>query len=180
VKPKLEDRSFCTEITPWGKTIGKGPDGNFLASRAQVFVNPYKTKRIWDKELDHLCMVQVQTEISKEEYEKLQKEEPHNEVQKIEDFIKLFLTNGAYGIHEETIADEDKEIKVEELGVVLLLALFNNFPEPDPTFIGDLCACVAIRQWKNGQGICGDEPRKVGCEKLWLFSRTWFWGRYPE
>ena len=152
VKPKLEDRSFFTEIDPQGTQIGKDPDGNYLTTRAQVFINPYKTRRLWDKKLDHLCMIQVQTEITKEEYETLQKEEPHTELQKIEDFFHTFISNGAYGIHEETIEGEDKVNKVEDLGVVLLLELFNHFPELTPILLEVSVLVLLSGSGKIGKG----------------------------
>ncbi len=151
IKPKLEDRSFFTEINPKGDKIEKDPvTGEYPPTRAQVFVNPYKTKKIWDPDEDHTCVVQVQTEITKEEYEQLKKEEPKKGIEKIKDFVELFLSNGGYGVHEEDIEMEDKESKLEEILVDFVLAFLNTYPLLTPQFL-DISMIVLL----SGSGKIG-------------------------
>ena len=135
VRPKLEDGSFFVEINPQGDKVGKDPNtGAYLPSRAQVFVNPYKTRKYWDDELDHTCVVQVQTEISKEEYDKLRHEEPKHPI-KLFQFLKEILSNGSHGTHHDTTQKEDKVSKIEEVAEDLILAVMNDHPEITPLVI---------------------------------------------
>ena len=152
VKPKLADRSFFSEIDPSGTPVRKDSDGNDLPTRAQVFINPYKAKRLWSEEKDHLCVVQIQTEITEEEYEKLKKEEPNTEVKKVEDFVKTFISNGAYGVHESTIASEDKEVEIEEITVAMMLVLMNTHPELTPLFLEISLLVLLSGSGKIGKG----------------------------
>ncbi len=146
LKPKLLDRSFFHEIDPEGtKAPGDEP------TRAQFFFNPYQTHRPWDHNgPDHTCCVQVQTEITKEEYDKLIAEEPKKE-RKLHDFIEEILTNGGYdGTHTDTIAGLDKETPAAELPEALLVAFMNKYPEMTPIII-DLSLVVLL----SGSGKIG-------------------------
>ena len=161
IKPKLEDGSFFTEINPQGDKVGKDPTtGEYLPSRAQVFVNPYPTKKYWDKELDHTCVVQVQTNISKEEYDKLVGEEPKHAI-KLFEFLKEILSNGSHGTHVEHTAQEDKVSKIEEVLEDLILAFMNDHPEITPAVID-----VSMVALLSGSGKIGKSFEVLNQGKL--------------
>jgi len=149
VKPKLEDGSFFTEIDPKGTKIQARPDGSIPPTRAQVFVNPYQTKNHWHKEFDYTCVVQVQTEISEEEFLKLKAEEPKHPI-KIIEFVEQIITNGSHGTHIETIEDEDKESTLEQIGVELLATFMDTYPEITPLIL-DVSLIVLL----SGSGKIG-------------------------
>lgn len=151
IKPKLENRQFFVEIDPSGKIIGNDPiTGEPLPTRAQVFVNPYVTKNIFTKAEGHTCVVQVQTTISKAEYEALQASVKENPPNKIFGFIEDLLSNGTHGIHEATISGEDKNSIVEEISTDALLELLNFFPTLTPLFL-DISMIVLL----SGSGKFG-------------------------
>ena len=68
----------------------------------------------------------------------------------MKDFVELFLTNGGYGIHEEDIDKEDKESKLEEIVVDLVLAFVNTYPLLVPQFL-DISMVILL----SGSGKIG-------------------------
>lgn len=153
IKPKLENRQFFVEIDPTGKTIGNDPvTGEPLPTRAQVFVNPYVTKNFITKEEGHTCVVQVQTTISKAEYDALNASVKNNPPRKVVSFIEDLLSNGTHGIHEATISGEDKNSIVEEISTDALLELLNYFPTLTPLFLDISMLVLLSGSGKFGKG----------------------------
>jgi L-gulono-1,4-lactone dehydrogenase len=136
VKPKLQDRKFFIEIDPQGNTIPKDPVTNeFPPTRAQVFVNPYITQNFLTKTEGHTCVVQVQTAITKEEYEKLKQTDSTQKESKFVDFIQSLTSNGEAGLHEALAGGEDRSTLVQEISTEALLDLLNQFPLLTPLFL---------------------------------------------
>jgi hypothetical protein len=129
VKPKLIDRTFFSAIDFDWKQEQKDPVTNqFAPTRAQVFVNPYITKNFITKADGHTCVVQIQTEISKAEYDLLNAKVSSHQPRKLLELIQSILSNGNMGIHEETIEAEDKNNPTEDISTEILLVLLNDFP----------------------------------------------------
>jgi L-gulono-1,4-lactone dehydrogenase len=151
VKPKLQNRSFFTDMDEAGKTVGKDPvTGEFLPTRAQVFVNPYITKNFITKKEGHTCVVQVQTLLTEAEYKALHAKGEGKPPRKLLAFIEDLLTNGVRGEHEATISGEDKNSIVEEISTDALLELLNLFPTLTPLFL-DISMLVLL----SGSGKFG-------------------------
>jgi hypothetical protein len=162
VKQKLADRSFFTAINDKWAQIEKDPvTGQYPPTRAQVFVNPYLTKNFITKALTHTCVVQIQTEISKAEYDKLNQEVKANKQPKILSFIEEILSNGATGVHEVTVKAEDKNSAVESLSTDGLLILLNDFPFLTPLFL-DISMIVLL----SGSGKFGKSYEVMNQGKL--------------
>lgn len=163
VKPKLLDRSFFTTTGPDWKPIGKDPVTNqSLPNRAQVFVNPYVTKNFITKSEQHTCVVQIQTEISKAEFDELMKQvKKNNFINKIANFIESIFKNGDAGFHMETVAAEDKNSITEELSTDALLILLNDFPLLTPLFL-DISLIVLL----SGSGKIGKSFEVMNQGKL--------------
>ena len=134
VKPRLENRTFFTAIdADWKQETKIDATTKDLApTRAQVFVNPYLTKNFITKKEGHTCTVQIQREITKDEYDK---KETTPKTNKILALFKLLLSNGSKGMHEETIEAEDKNSITEELSTEGLLLILNDFPVLTPLFL---------------------------------------------
>jgi L-gulono-1,4-lactone dehydrogenase len=129
VKPKLEDRKFFIEIDPQGNTIPKDSVTNeFPPTRAQLFLNPYITKNFLTKSEGHTCVVQVQTEITKAEYEKLKQTGSTKKENKLVDFIQSLTLNGESGFREAVAGIEDTNTLLQEISTDGLLDLLNQFP----------------------------------------------------
>jgi L-gulono-1,4-lactone dehydrogenase len=152
IKPKLIDRSFFVEIDPAGKKVGNDPSGQPLPTRAQVFVNPYVTKNFRTQEEGHTCIVQVQTPISKKEYDDLRASVKKNPPNKIISLIEDLVQKNPQGIHEATISGEDKNNIIEELGTDGLLELLNVFPTLTPLFIDISMLVLLSGNGKFGKG----------------------------
>jgi L-gulono-1,4-lactone dehydrogenase len=153
IKPKLESRQFFVEIDPAGKVVANDPvSGEPMPTRAQVFVNPYITKNFKTKEEGHTCVVQVQTTISKAEYDSLNASVKNNPPRKVVGLIEDLLSNGTHGIHEATISGEDKNSIVEEISTDALLELLNIFPTLSPLFLDISMLVLLSGSGKFGKG----------------------------
>jgi hypothetical protein len=151
VKKKLEDRSFFVETGPTGTVIGNDPVTHKpLPTRAQVFVNPYITKKKWEPVENHTCVVQIQTEISKAEFDQLNAQATAHPKGKLLSFVTLLITNGTVGSHEEAIKAEDANSITEEISTSALLELLNTFPTLTPLFL-DISLIVLL----SGSGKFG-------------------------
>jgi L-gulono-1,4-lactone dehydrogenase len=153
IKPKLLDRSFFVEIDESGKKVGNDPaTGQPMPTRAQVFMNPYITKNFRTKEEGHTCVVQVQTTISKKEYEDLQASVKKNPPNKIISLVEDLVQKNPQGIHEATISGEDKNSIIEEIGPEALLELLNIFPTLTPLFLDISMLVLLSGNGKFGKG----------------------------
>jgi len=151
VKKKLTDRSFFTATNPLGTAIGNDPlTHKPLPTRAQVFVNPYITKKQWEATTNHTCVVQIQTEISKAEFDQLNLKATAHHTPKLLAFITSLITNGSVDIHEEPIKAEDANSITEEISTSALLELLNTFPTLIPIFL-DISLIVLL----SGSGKFG-------------------------
>lgn len=137
-KKKLQNRSFFTEINWWGKKI-KEKEGALPPTRAQLYINPYKLKRCWEKEASHFCATRVKIEVSKEEYEAHLEAKPNGILKKMEYAIENLSELGFHGITKEAIElahknekMEDMLTSIDEIPVELLLLLLNTYPKLTP------------------------------------------------
>jgi L-gulono-1,4-lactone dehydrogenase len=131
VKPKLADRSFFKALdSNWSPEF----NGRKPVTRSQVFVNPYETKDLKTKLPGRTCVVQVQFEITAQEYQNL-RNSPENHKSKIVELIEDLLNNGNGGFHEVLAGQEDKKSVLEEIGTDALLTLLNEFPLLTPLFL---------------------------------------------
>jgi L-gulono-1,4-lactone dehydrogenase len=162
VKPKLKDRSFFTAINDKWANIKPIPGTNqFPPTRAQVFVNPYITNHITTKKPGHTCVVQIQTEITKAEFDALKNKVEKKRVNKIVAFLQELATNGALGEHFVDAATEDKNSIIEEIGTDALLVLLNEFPSLTPLFL-DISMIVLL----SGSGKFGKSYAVMNQGKL--------------
>lgn len=151
VKPKLLDRTFFRAIDPQWNLVDKIPGTDeYPATRAQVFVNPYVTKNFITKKDQHTCAVQIQTEITKAEYDILNAQVTKHPTNKILALIISIISNGSIGDHEESIKAEDANLITEEISTAVLLELLNDFPLLTPLFLD-----ISIMVLLSGSGKFG-------------------------
>lgn len=161
VKQKLIDKSLFSDINPKGEKIEKDPStGEYYPTRMQVFVNPYQLKSKWDNKKDNTCVVQIQTEISKGEYEKLKDEIPEKP-SKLGDFIEEILSNGSHGVHSSSVIEEDKPSFTEELSANFLLHFLNKHPKMAP-IINEIAVLAVL----SGSGKIGKSFEVMNQGKL--------------
>jgi hypothetical protein len=153
VKPRLLDRTFFHAIDPQWKQVDKIPGtDDYPATRAQVFVNPYVTKNFITKKNQHTCAVQIQTEISKAEYDILNAQVTKHPENKILALLISILSDGSLGDHEESIKAEDANVLTEEISTVVLLQLLNDFPLLTPLFLDISLVVLLSGSGKFGKG----------------------------
>jgi hypothetical protein len=150
VLPKLKDRSFFSAIDSEWTQANQNPDGSYPPNRAQVFVNPYITKNYFTQKETHTCVVQIQLNVSAVEYAALLKEQSEEPKSKLLAFVEDLMSNGNKGVHEASIAGEDKESIISEIGIDALVELLNDFPLLTPLFL-DLSMIVLL----SGSGKFG-------------------------
>jgi FAD/FMN-containing dehydrogenase len=162
VKKKLEDRSFFVQTSPSGTVIGNDPATQKpLPTRAQVFVNPYTTKKQWELVENHTCVIQVQTEITKAEFDLLNAQATTQNKGKLLAFVTSLVTNGAVGAHDQPIKAEDANNITEEISTNALLELLNTFPTLTPLFL-DISLIVLL----SGSGKFGKSYTVMNQGKL--------------
>jgi len=162
VKPDLIDRTFFTIISPDGTQIEKHPVSHeYPPTRAQVFVNPYTTKKKWSDDENHTCVVQIQMEISKAEFDKLNEQVKRHPDGKLQGFISELISNGATGIHEDIISAEDSNSFIEELSTDALRDLLNILPTLTPIFID-----ISLLALLSGSGKFGKSYAVMNQGKL--------------
>ncbi len=131
VKPLLEDGSLFTMIDADGNQVKKDANGKYPTTRMQVFVNPYKLKSKWTSVEDNTCVVQVQVNITKEEFENDKSAESQKD-SKIADFVEDILSNGQKGTHVATMKGLDKVNNIEDFSAEFLLHFLNKHPQMSP------------------------------------------------
>ncbi len=162
VKPKLVDRSFFTATGPDWASIAKDPVTNeYPPTRAQLFVNPYSTKKFWNPAAGHTCVVQIQTEISKAEFDALNAQVTKHPTGKLLALVLELVSDGSIGVHEETITAEDANSIAEEISTDALLDLLNLFPTLTPIFL-DISLVVLL----SGSGKFGKSYTVMNQGKL--------------
>ena len=146
VKRKFKDGSFfsVTSYNDWKRNGPIPAGGPIIVNRAQVFVNPYLTDMGSDLAaifeiptgLIHTCVVQIQTEISKVEFDKLMGDVQHKSfLNSIIGFVEEIKFNGTKTLQSETIDAEDKNSITEEISTEILVTLLNDFPLLTPVFL---------------------------------------------